>query len=607
VDDSFLFIKSNIRQTAIKYKFLIGPDLQNVWVAFDPGTSGSCVAVGSAPNNIILSKNRWEQEISPSVIVFDKTSDYKQTTPTENVSSYGELAERRIKDTDRFAGYRSFKKLLGFKDEQKIIFTNSNKLSLKGRDLAALLVKGLYKDLETYVNNHPDADEYKRGEQGSKKFNPLRAVVTIPNNFTASKIQDMIYCIDNLKQFKEIRYVYEAEAVLFYYLSHYGKYNDNRSFNAPENILIFDMGGATINATIVAANKTSANYNIDFLGKIGYGIGGDTIDYCIIKFLMINLSELRGINIFDKKTKEKLIPSILQIKQEMFANYSNNRVKKFLIEPNQLSTFVNDILEIKDDDKKIIIDENRLIFQYLKSEDGAIALQKFFANIIYQNIKDAINELMELSGNVTIDKIIFSGRSTIFPMIKETVEQTLKAKKINAKRIIFDKVDKSKTVVAEGACWYGVNKNSVHLNNRKTNSSFGFMRTLSADRNDINFSTLIKMGSVFNEKDDGINFILGIEKIADNFNFDSNQVNFYQIMGKDAKAILSGKQKHKFSKVAAIQIHQPTVQVGMQVSENDVVDCKVQLNSNRVLQEHGFVTDQEISDANEEHYTWMVE
>jgi molecular chaperone DnaK (HSP70) len=417
----------------------------------------------------------------------------------------------------------------------------------------------------------------------------------------------MIYCIDNLKQFKEIRYVYEAEAVLFYYLSNYSKYNPIKpAFDTPENILIFDMGGATINVTIVAANKTSTKYNIDFLGKIGYGIGGDTIDYCIIKFLMANLPELREINIFDKKTKEKLIPLILQIKQEMFANYSNKSVKKLLIEPNQLSTFINDILD-KKDDEKIVIDDTCPIFQYLKSEEGAIALQDFFAEIIYQNIKDAINELMELSGNVPVDKIIFSGRSTGFPMIRETVENTLKARNINAEQIILGKIDKSKTVVAEGACWYGINKNSVHLNNRKTNSSFGFMRTLSADRNDIKFSTLIQIASVFNDKTDGLNFIIGIENIADKFNFDGNQVNFYQIMGKDAKKILSEQQKHKFSKVADIQIPQSTVQVGMQVSENDVVDCKVKLDSNRVLQEHGFVIDQEISDANEEHYTWMVE
>ena len=44
----------------------------------------------------------------------------------------------------------------------------------------------------------------------------------------------------------------------------------------------------------------------------------------------------------------------------------------------------------------------------------------------------------------------------------------------------------------------------------------------------------------------------------------------------------------------------------MIVKEDDDVECKVRLVNNRVLEEKGVVSDQEIADANEEHYTWII-
>jgi hypothetical protein len=167
-------------------------------------------------------------------------------------------------------------------------------------------------------------------------------------------------------------------------------------------------------------------------------------------------------------------------------------------------------------------------------------------------------------------------------------------------------LEESKTAVAYGACWYGINKNSVRLNNLKTNASFGFMKTLSADKSDVKFHELIPLGRRFDPTVDGIGAFQGSESLEDDFAFDGSKVNYYQIMGKDADKILSEKQKHKFSKIATIGLDQLTAQIAMRVNENDEVDCRVKLKSNRILVERGCVADQEIDEANEEHYTWMV-
>jgi hypothetical protein len=603
VKDSVGFIKSELRET-VDYKFHIGADLQDVWVSFDPGTTGSCVAVGSASENIIICEDGAKNKIIPSVIAFDKSANFHLSNSKipESIYDYGTIAERIRYGKKGYIGFRSIKKLLGFKDKKEIVFNNGNSLNLKGKDMASLLVKGLYKDVNAYFNRLDfNADDYKR----NGLFSPLRAVVAIPNNFTASKIQDMIDCIANLNQFKEIRYVYEAEAVLFYYLSNFSKFNPKDTSFDSETVLVFDMGGATINATIVTSYKTLVNnrikYDIDFLGKIGYGIGGDTIDYCISKFILSFTDEfpaLKSINILDKKNE--LAELAYGIKVEIVRNFGES----YLITAYNLQNFINGAFGLS----ILINEEESNMYQYFKkSQKNNYKLfeHKIFTKTIYNNIKDAIDEVIGLSGNITVDKVIFSGRSSFFPMVKETVEKQLKAKENNITSIALN-LEESKTAVAKGACWYGINKSSVQLNNLKTNASFGFKKTLSADQTDVKFYELIEMGCDFDATNDGINFFEGFEEITDDFAFDGNKVNFYQVMGKDADEILSKEQKHKYSKIATITLDQISSLVAMQVNENDEVDCRVRLQSNRILIEKGVVADQEIDEANEEHYTWMV-
>jgi len=624
IKDSILFIKAEQRDT-VEYKFHLGADLSDVWVGFDPGTSGSCVAVGSSTDNIILGEDRAKNKIIPSVLVFEKAENFHQNGVEipEKIYKHGTTAETLYTNTGQYDSFQSIKKLLGFKDIKEIVFDNKNTLALKGKDLAGLLVKGLFKDINTYFNR-PDfnADDYKRGEP--KTFNPLRAVVAIPNNFTSSKIQDMVDCIANLNQFKEIRYVYEAEAVLFYYLSNYSQFSGGEASSDSETILVFDMGGATINATIVTANKTLINgrpkYEIDFLGKIGYGIGGDTIDYCIMKIVLSYTKEFPAFKNFDiYKHKITLAKMAKEIKETLVRTYYKTNEEN-LVGAKQLEDAIRkgtgiSIAVLKriqkfdevtqKDIEEIQPTELYKLFKRDKNNRCKLFEHPLFIGKIYTNVKDAVNEVIELSDNAHINKIIFSGRSTSFPMVKETVEKQLNAKKSETKSIALN-LEESKMAVAKGACWYGINKNSVRLNNLKTNAAFGFKKTQSADKSDVKFYELVEMGCNFETSNDGIDSFQGIEEIKDDFAFDGAKVNFYQVMGKDANKILSEGQKHKFSKIATINLDQVTSKVAMKVNENDEVECAVILQSNRPLKERGVVSDQEIDEANEEHYTWIV-
>jgi molecular chaperone DnaK (HSP70) len=605
VSESRMFFNSDLRNT-IEYNFLIGEDLGDVWVGFDPGTTGSCVAVGSAKeDSITLTEDKAKNRIIPSVLVFEKAEDFQPNGSEipEKIYKHGSTALTLYSNTSKYQGFQSIKKLLGFKDIKKVIFENNNTLALQGKDLAGLLVKGLFKDLNTFFSRpNMTTDNYHRDNQ----FKPTRAVVAIPNNFTISKIQDIIDCINKLSQFKEIRYVYEAEAVVFYYLSNSKRYNLSEDTLNSETILVFDMGGATINATIVAANKKTLNgrtkYFIDRLGKIGFGIGGDTIDYCICKFILSfteEFPEIKGVNIFGNQRTLSNLAS--KIKIEVFRNYGLSY--DYLITRENLQSIINNELNIS----ILISKDNSEMYNHFLKINGRFSLfsHPFFKKIIFDNIVDAVNEVVELSEVKNIDKVIFSGRSTQFPIIKDTVENTLKKKKISPKIVNYDK-DELKTAVAQGACWYGINKNSVRLNNLKTNASFGFKRTLSADKSDVKFYELIKMGCAFDMKHDSIDCYQGVENINDDFAFDGGKVNFFQVMGKDADKILSSGQKHKFSKIASIPLDLATSKIAMRVNKIDDIECAVILQSNRKIIAKGEVADQEIDEANEEHYTWIV-
>ena len=431
-------------------------------------------------------------------------------------------------------------------------------------------------------------------------------MVAIPNNFTITKIQDMVDCISNIKQFREVRYVYEAEAVLFYYLSNYKKLTNGSSMTDSETIMVFDMGGATINATVLTVDKVSVDgrskFNIDFLGKIGYGIGGDTIDYCIIKFLLSFTKEFPDFkSISIENSRAKLASLALELKIEIIKNY--NKSSEYLILATVLQRSIKNHLgvEVK------IVPEISDMYNYFLKQSGSYKLfeHALFKENIYSNVMDAVFEAVNLSEVASVDKIIFSGRSTAFPRIKETVESQLGLMIGKPIRVTLN-LEESKEAVALGACWYGINKNSVRLNNLKTNASFGFKRTQSADRTDVKFHELVEMGRSFDTSNDGIDSYQGSEDIQDDFAFDGGKVNFYQVMGQDSDAILSNDQRHKFSKIASIKPSQITNKVAMKVNENDEVDCAVVLQSNRTILEKGVVADQEIDDANAEHYTWAV-
>jgi len=580
---------TNIRET-LHYDFLIGEDLGDSWISFDTGTTATAIAFNDNNEEIAIAKYKEKEEkeeklLTPSVLVFDKHN--------VNNSFYGDDAERRIRNTENYTGFRSIKKLLGYKDINK-------EIGKTGKEIAAKLVSDIFNDLK---------------QNNLIIQNAKRAIVAIPNNYTATKIKDMLFCIENLKQFKEIRTIYEPEAIVFYYMSNKSSLEekfDCKNKNNNETILVFDMGGATINVTVAQiSSKDKDTYEVNVLSKIGYGIGGDSIDYCILKSIFsfsTEIPDLQQINIFDKTVKEKLSEEEYKKFREVLIDLSfdikkkivENQRKTELISANDLDIYLKKALN-----KNISIDVESDFYRIFKSKSKfSILRNEYFTHLIYSSVTDAIKEVLDIAGKPKIEKIILAGRSSSFPDIENNIIGSFS---YSPDLIDLNKIGTAKIAVAEGACWYALNNNSIKLNNLKTSSNFGFIKTKSPDKRDIQFVSMIMVGTDFTEKEQGqIKFTEKTLTYNDRFSFDGNKVNFYQVMSSDAEKIIVENQKHKYSKIATIKLSQESEKIGMRVKENDDVNCSVKLVSDIIEKEKSIVADQEIIDANEEHYTWIV-
>lgn len=648
----------------------LGPDLGKVWVALDPGTIGSCICAGSSqyPQKLYMEEEEDKSaRITPSVITFNrelepehvkvKQGKFEIIDPSLYRIGYEAQAEMGLKKNIAF---QSIKKLLGYKDTISINFANDKELIVNGEILSGLLVKGIFENFKSYVEKSPG--RYSELCKSSK-FNPIRAVVAVPNNFTAVKIIDMVNCLKDLNRFKEIRYITEAESILCYYIFNRRELSSGSKEKLDETILVFDMGGATINATVADVfqkkdNNRQIRYHVEIDSQIGYSVGGDTIDYCIAKTILSfkhEIPELKAIDPFSdkdipeedrKELAKKIQGRILELKKLIIQRYygdplimsnsgelssrkaanvqdivellipkSSEGEFHVLLTPAELEDFINSI-----SDTPVSINMNSDIFKQFRSDglgEYPIFGNDFFQKYVYLPVREATEDALKLSEGEGgfLDTVIFTGRSSLFPRVKETVVEIVRqvdskvnpGKKINPEIIRNLGGKELKTAVVQGACLYGIYSNVIELSSEKLNSTFGVKQTLSASKKDFKFHELISIGSPFiNDDNGGSKSTKGLKNFSDPFHFDGRHVNFFQIMGRDALSILSEDQKHKYSMTASIPLNFLTDSFGIKVSQNGYVEAFVKTVNGQVLVERHLIADQEVREANEEHYTWVV-
>lgn len=606
-------IKKFYYSKTIDYAFHIGPDLGDVWVGVDPGTTGSCIATATSTQDITIEKTtNGSDYIAPSVICINTSklqsgseNDIRQNT------LFGERAqavkESESQDRKKFV---SIKKLLGYNNTfnlKKDIFVSSSFLS-------TLLIEGVFNRHKSYIEKEEFADDFEQFKTDGR-FNPKRCVFAIPNNFTATKIQHLKDCIKDVKgvHFVDVRFIYEAEAILVNYINTLqegsAKLMLQESANG-EYVFIYDMGGATINATLANVKKRKWKnqnvFEIEIIAKLGYGIGGDTIDYAFLKWIYSKddmYASLKRNNPFKENSdmsmqeRRQLKDEVLTLKKEVIKRYQDDSTT--LLDRTDIRNFHKLNLDLLDEENDPFVkDIGKDHFNFLDGE--------FFKEYIWDNIRSIVEDISTicLHKNIpTIDTLIMSGRSSHFPMVKETVVSSINS--------IFKSVDiqlldleESKSAVAKGACYYGVQNSNFRLKNRTVNGAFGVIQT-DGPNSSPKFLQIIGDGDSFV---DGLTS--GTRLIINNngFPWDGRKVRFCQVMGvKPSDAIAKG-EKHKYTELAVIKAQPLEVKsVHISVSEKDKVTCSItDVNGDPQIPTITTANDADITSCNDEQYTFFV-
>lgn len=573
---TFKLEMADIKPSDDSYSFEICEDLGSVCVGFDPGTTGSSISVSSGnPTQLahlyplLIGGEDNESAIIPSVLVFNNPAIQDQTVSTAIPGEHYKYGQNAwIDQTQANTRIQSMKKLLGYdNDKPEILIDNTPKRLFNGRELVSLLVKGLFKDMNTYFGttlaNDPNKEFWCNRDNQTHQllpFNPKRAVVAVPNTFSMRKTQGMVDAIKSLDQFHAITYIYEAEAAL---LSLFIGEEDRRKYN--RKIVVFDMGGGTIN---VSAFKTTdaqvtGTYHttVDTLGRVGFGVGGDAIDYCIIKAILKMepiVERLNEINQtapqFMKENKSALIKLAKDyVKLEMIKCYNDN--EDCLIEPRPLFTQIAaDVTQIFpedsiiDDDSWEIKWKEAVYLLFKKNNRGVYPIfeTEEFTSIVYNSVSESVFELCNFGDVVDCFsgkaiEVVFTGRSTSFPFIKEQVMESLKKKFPLAHPLNSDdNIDTLKTRVANGACYYGLQLVHFTLVNNKTFYKYGYLKNDAP--NTFNFITVIDFGKRFDNDSQSI-----YDPRAENSTFPCNDNNaiFYQIIGHDPVNYIRNRNRLK--------------------------------------------------------------
>ena len=599
-----------------RLRFFIGPELGTTWVGFDPGTTGSCIAAGTHGDSIVVEGERdLQDKITPSLIVFgsfwetDRPPNFSEDGIPESCCLIGTRAQADF-GLPGTASFQSFKRFLGYREPIRLSFAEGD-LEFEGKDLSRLLVRHVYENFENFLHHrHPDislGDGRRRA----------RCVVAIPNTFTLTQSQAMRQVVADLGKFDEVRCLTEAEAVFFYHLSRLRQVPANH----PRTVMVFDMGGSTMNATILRFRafdlEGQRRYKIDILGRMGYGIGGDAIDYYLIRALCRALRADLGENFrpFDPFIKRSDAREQTALKQrwsraagEIKVRHGTTMAKRERLTANEaLLDIINDNV-FQDGLEHLEMGPNFLkLFETTAPwPEHPLHSQPELLHGVFLPMDELIREIVRGTRKVRLDAVIYSGRSCRFPSITQRVRDALRKARQYPREILLPG-EELKSAVSRGCCWYGLNHAGILVSAPTTSAAYGFGHTAELGRS--HFVNLIPAGSTFKplRGPEEVGCVAGRVKLArpSAFAFDNRQIIFYQVMGSAKKALAKG-QRHRVTPLLAMPARQEVSAVGMTLSEADTSEHTLSFQRDPDLTRPGDLASLSLREHLDEHFHWLL-
>lgn len=628
------------------YEFIVKKNIQNrdLWMAFDPGTNGSCVAFGEGGtpddmSNIHLAKNydvsREWQPIIPSYLTISDQNSTLNKFDSEGVDAlvsprdyeFGNAAYQKEYELNRF---QSIKKLLGYnKTKLKLYGQNSRETEIEGRDLAYLIIRGLLGNFEKFLTDNKDDSTKAALEKFMPNglLKPARAIVAVPNNYTLTKVKDMVDSIKRTGKFKEVHYLYEAEGVLMTYL---GRNWKDLSKKQDMTFVVFDMGGATINATAFRikvntevskkGNRFTRDIEVKTVSKIGYSVGGDNIDYAIMQVLYHIPTVLQYFKNKEGKIKEHQEmwkPSILKFVDDLKMNIIdklNGEMKTgnpFASAEDLWGFITNKFrewrVELTANGEEASVPPD--FWPYIQEE---LINHRTMKHYVFSKVEDAVKEL--INGNQEIKgtqiELIFSGRSTLYPGIQETVLSEVRNKEYgctckdrwhgfdadSSSRLDPEKV---KTAVVQGACWYAMWSGRIVMKHDIVTSTFGYIDMVN---NEATFIPVVSKNTPFESNGHK-------RETVDIQDPTLKNVKFIQMLGSNYEEILREDIRYKMNplvEVTGTDINGVIDRVEIDVDDKNNFAYQLEIAGQEPLKGHYEAADTDILDENSPEYTFAA-
>lgn len=629
-------VVSSYTQVEKRYIFIVRPEIENsdIWVSLDPGTSGSCIAYGfgglpADTNNINLASSESTNTagktiISPIFYSKIKIPDYSRLfsgTPVDDLEPFDD----ETGTGDFFFGnqahirygrnsFQSIKKLLGYTNKLEIKNDKGQIETIEGQELAHLLVKGLCRQFEIFVqHNNSVKPEVRERMLTNGRLSPSRAIVAVPNNYTVNKVQAMVNTIKDTHLFKEVHYLFEAEGVMMYFMN----LNWSRLSQLEyKTFVVFDMGGATINATAfrlkvhqgVNRGKTYIrSITVDTISRVGYTVGGDNIDFALINIILGIPSVEEAIancgttrEDIMRKHKKVLIAFAQRLKLDYIDTINGNpREGNWAKDEKALWT---QIFNLVTNNFKLNCpaeaDDNDI--QFLKSTEALHTMHK----LVHDCVKDAINELVNDRFSPNIE-LILSGRSVLYPGIKSTVVDTLSDNRFTVDEWDYNgtpnKEEVVKTAVVRGACWYAMNSKYVDLRHDSVTSTFGYTDMVDGE---VKFIPIIEKNSMFDENGEVSSWVEPQDPTI-------STVKFVQMLGSNFDEIYNSPELlHKMAELTQVpqsQIHGNIKTIKIKVDSNNNFNYEITIASEaHPITGTCKASDADITDTNSEAYAFAA-
>jgi len=530
-----------------EWSFALAPDPGNFWLGLDPGTSGACIAGGSNPDDLELVPLRHGQAeeercVAPSLVYVctglreDETALPFSVDGQEIRYLAGDKAAARATLSDAPSRlFRSAKRLIGYGNPFSVLFEGSA-VKMRGQDAVAMLADFLVDQASNYF-------QQQQPQREPIRINKL--VLAVPNMFTPGKKEHMRRCCQ-VRGVQRVLTIYEAEAVLVYYWWHTAKLHpqpirpERLRSQLGEHVLIMDFGGGGVNFTYAVIEEKEEDSDrilsgsnsgrlqtksgmdaeqraekqvrtrIHTLQRLGFAIGGDHLDWEIARLLWEGIRHtgepdpyIPPAGVHPGRMRNLLLNTAAKVKVHSCQSWADKR-------PTEAYAFPQS--------------EFREWKGQLLSAESLLADTGIQARLA--ELESGIEELRNLCGaeDWRVDTIIFSGRSTRFPALKEQIARKVQSLDPTHEAQIVPLHGEEKTCVARGAALWGMQQSRVHLLSDRTFAHYGVVRRQPSGAV---FDSLISAGTPFrNGSCEG-----GLEFPRTRYPYNSNELVLLQVMG----------------------------------------------------------------------------